>query len=968
MELGCTLKFGIVENSASAILAADAFEHVTQLEHSRDPSSRLAQNVLDTLIATRTPATSLSSLVKASLAKPAAVRSFVVYALSAVFAVALHICILYANGVTAHGLSVFVKSRKHPYYLNGRLLFVLLSQLTAAKAFSLRNITLDRFVFRWVSTKSSNNQRRQFSFGDILQAIVIAAMITTLALPFAALIFGLFRLTLPIIYKLPLLPTFLRPFTAHFLRGPWTIFLPFRHIPLLTRAWFLAFTTLATWEFTNAIFDTLIYHVAPVKVSELTAEPHVALISGISSPDVAFRYLAYNELKTLASDESASATTRRSTLFNEQKYNPNLWSHLARESLLFLGKDYQHFRRRGKPPTPDAKPAQPAAPFTPTRPLISTPTPLIRTSIFQSKKQASPIINVAESLGSDGPLAQALDAGAEAAGIPELFRSVESAVLPAPAKEEVKKTVEKATGVVERYSKQAKGELRRLLARVAPIRIARYGMGLDNWWNKERLEKTAQSYLPNAEVDVVIVDVLSYLISASLTEDKYGVVQRDIPRVLEAMLSFLSAIEEYHAEVRAKYTPPILDQTYTPEQIAEFEAIRVEVDKAGDVLDFISDGLASRLASTAISPHFANGRLPALEMISSLLVLGSSSSSSSGSSFLTLSFLGLVVSFHLSAPFFATPKQRAWILTTLSSATMSLASLPFLWDYLSGGGDVKNIRTMSTFAVMANRFFQAYLAADLVVGSIRYRSSISFLEGWVHHCMYILVVELAIRRSWAHIFCLCASMEIPTFIMGITTLYPPLRSNVLFALAFFTTRIALHIVLAISYISHENRIHTTGGSFVPAILLAGILPLHAVWFTRCIRGFIRRRRAGQQQAHQAPPFVFAFNIVPGLPDVSRSRPAKPPHARLISLPPSTPSAAPRALRLGLGLRLSHRRQPFETVFRSFRLASPRRVLLISSYVSAYVPRRETVYEYVGLGRRRRRHGFVADKALEAVSR
>lgn len=39
--------------------------------------------------------------------------------------------------------------------------------------------------------------------------------------------------------------------------------------------------------------------------------------------------------------------------------------------------------------------------------------------------------------------------------------------------------------------------------------------------------------------------------SHSLEEDSYGVVQRDIPRVLEAMLSFLSALEEYQTDLNA---------------------------------------------------------------------------------------------------------------------------------------------------------------------------------------------------------------------------------------------------------------------------------------------------------------------------------------------------------------------------------------------------------------------------------
>lgn len=36
---------------------------------------------------------------------------------------------------------------------------------------------------------------------------------------------------------------------------------------------------------------------------------------------------------------------------------------------------------------------------------------------------------------------------------------------------------------------------------------------------------------------------------ASLTEDRYGVVQRDIPRILEALLAFLTALEDAQKEV-----------------------------------------------------------------------------------------------------------------------------------------------------------------------------------------------------------------------------------------------------------------------------------------------------------------------------------------------------------------------------------------------------------------------------------
>jgi len=43
--------------------------------------------------------------------------------------------------------------------------------------------------------------------------------------------------------------------------------------------------------------------------------------------------------------------------------------------------------------------------------------------------------------------------------------------------------------------------------------------------------------------------VLSRLVCASLTEDRYGVMQRDIPRILEALLVFLTAVEDAQKEI-----------------------------------------------------------------------------------------------------------------------------------------------------------------------------------------------------------------------------------------------------------------------------------------------------------------------------------------------------------------------------------------------------------------------------------
>ncbi|KAJ7670062.1 hypothetical protein DFH06DRAFT_1372759, partial [Mycena polygramma] len=148
------------------------------------------------------------------------------------------------------------------------------------------------------------------------------------------------------------------------------------------------------------------------------------------------------------------------------------------------------------------------------------------------------------------------------------------------------------------------------------------------------------------------------------------------------------------------------------------------------------------------------------------------------------------------APHLPTERQRAWVLTTLASAFMTLASLPFVADYFLHGG-VAGVQARAGLAGAVNRFFQAYLVADMLLGALCYRAQINFLTGWVHHVVYVGITELAIRRGWAHVFCLCAVMELPTFLLGLSTLLPRLRSNVLFALAFFATRIVFHVVLLV---------------------------------------------------------------------------------------------------------------------------------------------------------------------------
>ncbi|KAK7051867.1 hypothetical protein R3P38DRAFT_1630376 [Favolaschia claudopus] len=226
----------------------------------------------------------------------------------------------------------------------------------------------------------------------------------------------------------------------------------------------------------------------------------------------------------------------------------------------------------------------------------------------------------------------------------------------------------------------------------------------------------------------------------------------------------------------------------------------------------------------------------------------------------------LLAAYPALAPHFPNVRQRAWIITTIASLLMTLSSLPFFFDFAQRSGVTKlsfpedlGVVPRMQLAVPVNRFFQAYLTADMIVGGLCYRSQIGFLTGWIHHIVYLGIVEVAIRYQWAHFFCLAAFMELPTFLLGLSTLLPALRSNALFALTFFATRICFHVVL-MTACAMTNTLRT------PACILLSVFPLHVMWFKGCVAGFIRRYKAGKVAAKAAEGVV----VVPSSSTTSTS--------------------------------------------------------------------------------------------------
>ncbi|KAG9097458.1 cytochrome P450-dit2 [Ceratobasidium sp. 370] len=100
----------------------------------------------------------------------------------------------------------------------------------------------------------------------------------------------------------------------------------------------------------------------------------------------------------------------------------------------------------------------------------------------------------------------------------------------------------------------------------------------------ERQSAKLEALLQNRAADVWAIEALSTLVTHSLQEDPYGRVQRDIPRVLEALVSYLGALEQLVEETNATPTPNTEDTIKTVVQpVAEAlrEGIRMIVLEFG---------------------------------------------------------------------------------------------------------------------------------------------------------------------------------------------------------------------------------------------------------------------------------------------------------------------------------------------------------------------------------------------------
>ncbi|KAJ7100883.1 nucleoporin protein Ndc1-Nup-domain-containing protein [Mycena belliarum] len=536
------------------------------------------------LTVTRTSAPSPSLLFQKSLAPP--LRRRTLNALQAHLISALSVLALHA--ILDPTLPVFIRSRKHPYTPHPVLVLLALSQVTLAALCVLRASLRDAWVFPF----------RRPSLAPTSGAVMAPLLLPLAALPMA--LFALF-IVLPVLRRVPIVSLPLRV-----LRTP--------HLSVLRslgRAWALGAQTVALWEAAGAVWawgvgeplrttPSIRALVSGISVAATPAPMPSASSSGSAfssafstpsslsrsaflapppaaanpspPPEVSlYTHLAYAELLALASADADSADARRA---REGAFEADAWARLVREVLILLGREYGVLKARGGPVAPSPLPA--AAPSTPSAVVVTgvvrpppPTTPLLKQNIFRTSGKASPGARMSAALASGGAFEEVVAPALEAIPVPSI--SMPSL----PASLEWRAYV--PTAVL-----QAPETVRRAMEVVASPAMPRV-------WTQKRMGREVVGWVPRREVVVDAIEALTYLTCASLAEDRLGVVQRDIPRVLEALVEFLGAVEGAVESLRADKHGDGQGRAERAEQEHDLAEARAVL---GDVGDALKEGLA----------------------------------------------------------------------------------------------------------------------------------------------------------------------------------------------------------------------------------------------------------------------------------------------------------------------------------------------------------------------------------------
>lgn len=173
-----------------------------------------------------------------------------------------------------------------------------------------------------------------------------------------------------------------------------------------------------------------------------------------------------------------------------------------------------------------------------------------------------------------------------------------------------------------------------------------------------------------------------------------------------------------------------------------------------------------------------------------------------------------------------TDRQTSWVLTLLTSGSLSITCFFFLFHIWASGGWTHDLLYCLTATPERNSviFFLTHLLWDSFFALTIYPKK-ELKSTLLHHSFYITLCLFVLHKGWVGALVAAFPLEIPTFFLALGHVFPTLRADKLFGATFFLTRLMWHVYLMYIIYSIPPR------DFEHLWLLAvGPLMMHIYWF------------------------------------------------------------------------------------------------------------------------------------------
>ena len=196
----------------------------------------------------------------------------------------------------------------------------------------------------------------------------------------------------------------------------------------------------------------------------------------------------------------------------------------------------------------------------------------------------------------------------------------------------------------------------------------------------------------------------------------------------------------------------------------------------------------------------------------------------------------LTTAFSAGSFYLKTPEKAAWIISSVNSFILSCVGIWKLYYIIfEAKGSISNevMYSYDFVSLQACKLFVCSNVLDLVFGSLFYPKQMELLSGWIHHCVYCVIMYNILKDGASSLFAFLFVVEIPTFIKALGLIYTNLRSDILFGTTFFVFRIVFHV-----YYSYQLFVNDYQHIYWKISCL--VLVIHSYWMYLWFLGMKRR--------------------------------------------------------------------------------------------------------------------------------